>query len=156
VSRLVPVGLAVALMVAGGGCAKAKGGSGAGQDVSLCTAFKLYDDLAEPSPEDPAAVRRYAQTTVRIYDRVDSHIKIDGHDIPPVVMARVKQIITSMRHFDSAYGKASTRGERLQAEADLVADKKLDRALAAITIYTKDQCVKKSLIPDVTTPTTTK
>jgi hypothetical protein len=156
VKRLASVALVAAVVVSGGACAKAKAGSGGGEDVSLCAAFKLYDDVTEPSPEDPAAVRRYAQTVVRIYDRVDSHIKVNGHEIPRAVMADVKQIMTSMRHFDAAYARASTRTERVAAEAELVADRKLDRAINAITAYTKDQCVKKSNVPVITTPPETK
>jgi hypothetical protein len=148
--------LAVLVAFGAGACAKAKAGSGAGEDVSLCTAFKLYDDEAEPSPQDPAAVRDYAQTVVRIFDRVDSHIKVNDHEIPRNVMTNVRQIMTSMRRFDRAYAHASTSEDRLAAEADLVADRKLDRAINAITAFTKDQCVKKSNVPQITTPTTTK
>ena len=157
--RLAAVALAAAIGVTGGACAKAKAGSGAGEDVSLCVAFQLFDKLHEPSPEDPAAVRRYSETVVRIYDRVDSHIKVNRNEIPATMMAQVRQIMRSMRAFDHAYAQASTRQERLDAEATLIADRKLDRAINAITAFTKDQCVKRSNViqfPDSPTTTTTK
>jgi hypothetical protein len=151
---VVSFALAAAMVVSGGACAKAKAGSGGGEDVSLCVAFKLYDDLREPSPADPAAVRRYTETVVRIYDRVDSHLKVNGKEIPPAVMGQVRQIMRSMRAFDADYAQASTRQERLDAEAKLVADRKLDRAINAITAFTKDQCVKRSNVILPNSPTT--
>ena len=152
--RLAALALIPVLAISVGACTKAKAGSGAGEDVSLCTAFKLYDELREPSPDNPAEVRRYAQTTVRIFDRVDEHLKVNGKEISDAVMANVRQIMRSMRAFDRAYGQATTRQERLDAEATLVADRKLDRAINAITAFTKDQCVRRSNVPQIPSPTT--
>ena len=162
--RRAPVALAALVLLtgaAGSGCAKAKTGSGAGQKVSVCDAFHLYDALKEPSPEDPVAVRRYAQTVVRIYQRVDPHIHVQGSDPPKQIVADAKQIISSMRACDHAYGQATTATERLAAEVSLTADAKLDRAINALTAYTKDQCVKKNNVqqfngvPTTSTPSTT-
>jgi hypothetical protein len=99
VSRRALVALVVVL--AAGGCTRSNAASGGGAEVDFCGGYEAYDLLAEPDPTDTDSVVGYASSVLRVLDRIDDDVRVDGADLPDELIDHLDLLAESMRELRS-------------------------------------------------------
>lgn len=137
---------ALAALVALSGCTHANAARGGGEKLGLCDVYKAYDKVPEPSPASTSEVRAYAQTVIRLMDRVDFQARVDGADVPAAVRGDVDAIKKGMHDFDRQFASAGTSAvAQRAAESALTTNAALDNAGRRLTAFFQDHCRDKGL-----------
>lgn len=135
------------------GCARSQRNNGAGDKVDFCAAYKVYDSLPEPSPGDPQAVTAYADSVVRVVDRVDAQERVDRAELPKEVISDLAVLKKGMRSFKAAYRAAGADvAKRRAAEGGLATDAAVDTAGRRLTTFFLAHCKRKANVPGAVTP----
>jgi hypothetical protein len=134
------------------GCTRSQRASGGGEQVDFCAAYKVYDELPEPSPARSREVTQYADSVVRVVDRVDAGLRVDDAPLPQEVVTDLATLKNTMRSFKAAYQAAGgDPARRRGAEAALTADAAADSAGQKLTAFFLAHCRRKTSVPGAVT-----
>lgn len=132
---------------ASAGCARRDQAAGGGEKVGFCEAYKAYDGLSEPA-SDPGDVTRYADSVIRVVDRVDRQVRVDGQTLPDVVVKDLETMRASMKTFATHYRAAGAdAAKQTAAEATLTSDAGYAQADQQLTAFSSAHCRAKSRLP---------
>lgn len=87
----------VIVVLATGGCTRSNASSGGGAEVDFCGGYEAYDRLAEPDPTRVDSVVDYASSVLRVVDRIDEDIRVDGAELPKGIEEHLDALAESMR-----------------------------------------------------------
>ena len=89
---------ALSVALAGSACTARNQAKGGGSKVDFCAGYNAYDRLDEPDASQRVEVSRYADSVVRVMNRIDPDIRVDKQTLPKNVVDDVGTVKTAMRH----------------------------------------------------------